>query len=157
MAGCSSAGDTGTAASVSPSWERASWWEESADTLVRTSGHSIRQKASLRRGLFSFLYLTHRCSYVLGSGSLWHLPHLWIKGYILYSLEGSTAGKHHLISLLLHLARTLCHQSSALSTVRVDFPAASLHDQCRFSVDMTRRSHVWLSALSWTWLSRGQR
>lgn len=35
-ADCCSAGDTGTAASASPSWEKASWWEESAGTLVRT-------------------------------------------------------------------------------------------------------------------------
>lgn len=38
MVDCCSAEDTGTAASAWPSWERASWWEESAGTLVRTSG-----------------------------------------------------------------------------------------------------------------------
>lgn len=47
-----------------------------------------------------------------GSGPLWHLPHLWIKGHVLHRVEGSPAGKHHLTSRSLHLAPTLCHQSS---------------------------------------------
>lgn len=38
MADCCSAEGTGTAASASPSWQRASWWEESAGTSVRASG-----------------------------------------------------------------------------------------------------------------------
>lgn len=117
---------------------------------------SHRQTLS-RHSSFLLLYPSHRCSYVLGSRSLWHLPHLWIKGHILYRVEGSPAGKHHLISISLHLAHTPCHQSSALWTVRVDFPADFPHGQCRFSVDMTRKSRVWLSALSWTWPSLGQR
>lgn len=71
---------------------------------------SHRQTLS-QHGSFLLLYLSHRCSYVLGSGSLWHLPHLWIKGHILYRVEGSPAGKHHLISISLHLAHTLRHQS----------------------------------------------
>lgn len=110
MAGCCSAEDTGTAASVSPNWERASWWAESAGTSVRTSGR-VHAGSLSQHGSFVLLYLSHRCSYVLGSGSLWHLPHLWIKGHVLYRVEGSPAGKHRLTSISRHLARTLCHQS----------------------------------------------
>lgn len=41
-----------------------------------------------------FLCVLRRRCYLLGSGSLWHLPHLWFKGHILYSVAGSTAGDH---------------------------------------------------------------
>ena len=44
-----------------------------------------------------------------------------------------------------------------LSSFRVASPAACLLGRCRFSVDMTRRSLVWPSALNWTWLCQGQR
>lgn len=54
---------------------------------------------ALTARLFLFLYPSYRCSYVPGSGSLWHLPHLWIKGHILYRVEGSTAGKPSDLSL----------------------------------------------------------
>lgn len=70
-----------------------------------------RRQTLPQHGSFLLLYLSHRRGYVLGSGSLWHLPHLWIEGHILYRVEGSPAGKHHLISSSLHLAHTLCHQS----------------------------------------------
>lgn len=66
-----------------------------------------RRQTLPQHGSFLLLYLSHRRGYVLGSGSLWHLPHLWIEGHILYRVEGSPAGKHHLISSSLHLAHTL--------------------------------------------------
>lgn len=119
------------------------------------------------RFLFVFLCVPHRRCYLLGSGSLWHLPHLWFKGHILYRVAGSAAGKHLQISSS-RLTRTLVHTCRILSccqivmdspflSFRVASPAACLLDLCRFSVDMTRRSPVWPSALNWTWLSRGQR
>lgn len=158
MADCCSAEDTGTAASASPSWERASWWEESAGTLVGTSGHINASGLCYNAAYFcSCIFHTDvvtclaldLCGIYLISGSRDTSCIVWKvlqQVNIIWSL-----------ALSLHLAHTLCYQSSALLTVRVDFPAAFLRDQCRFSVDMTRRSHVWLSALSWTWLSQGQR
>lgn len=96
--------DTGTAASVSPNWGRASWWAGSAGTLVRAYCHISNLYALFQCNIqyfFVFLYHPYRCCYLLGSGSLWHLPHLWFKGHILYSVAGSTAGKHLHISLFI--------------------------------------------------------
>lgn len=107
MAGCCSAGGTGTAASASPSWERASWWEGSAGTLVRTSGCFRSSGLCCSAAYFWFLGLPCRCSDMPGSGPLWHLPHLWIKGHVVYRVEGSPAGKRHVTSRSLHLAPTL--------------------------------------------------
>lgn len=50
-----------------------------------------------------------------------------------------------------------CCQNDGSLSFRVVSPVACLLGQCRFSVDMTRRSPVWPSALNWTWLSQGQR
>lgn len=62
--------------------------------------------------LFVLLCVPQRHCYVLGSGSLWHLPHLWFKGHILYSVAGSTAGKHLQICLssskLTHMLVHMC-------------------------------------------------
>lgn len=41
---------------------------------------------------YHFSYVPCRHCDLLGSGSLWHLPHLWFEGHILYRVAGSTAG-----------------------------------------------------------------
>lgn len=48
-------------------------------------------------------------------------------------------------------------ESHPAPSLRVASPAASPPGQCRFSVATTRRSPVWPSAPSWTWLFQGQR
>lgn len=100
-----------------------------------------------------------RCCYLPGSGSVRYLPHLWFKGHLLHRVAGSAAGEllaffppSRLFSCARHTAKL-----TPFSTFRGASPAACLHGRCRFSVDMTRRSPVWLSAQNWTWLSQGQR
>lgn len=114
--------------------------------------------------LFVFLCASRRRSYLLGSGSLWHLPHLWFKGHVVYCVAGLAAGKPARSSLFIlaysHACtrRVIsCHQSHCLLSLRAASPVACLRGRCRFSVDMTRRSPVWPSALNSTWLSQGQR
>lgn len=147
--GFCSAVDTGTAVCVSPSWARASWWAGSAGTLVSWYCYKIRAKLLLNfRYLSSCFCVPQRCCYLLGSGSLWHLPHLWFKGHILYRVAGSTAGKRLQIFLFLACrhVHTSCRHSwnfkwtRLVLSFRVASPAACLLGRCRFSVDMTRRS-----------------
>lgn len=99
-----------------------------------------------------------RC-YLLGSGSVRYLPHLWFKGHLLHRVAGSAAGE--LLASFPPLRLFSCARHTAkltpFSVFRGASPAACLHGRCRFSVDMTRRSPVWLSAQNWTWLSQGQR
>lgn len=100
-----------------------------------------------------------RCCYLLGSGSVRYLPHLWFKGHLLYRVAGSAAGE--LLASISPSRLFSCAQHTAeltpFSVFRGASPAACLHGRCRFSVDMTRRSPVWPSAQNWTWLSPGQR
>lgn len=99
-----------------------------------------------------------RC-YLLGSGSVRYLPHLRFKGHLLHRVAGSAAGERPASfppSRLFSRAR-LAAKLTPFSIFRAASPAACLHGRCRFSVDMTRRSPVWLSAQNWTWLSQGQR
>lgn len=157
MAGCCSAEDTGTAASVSPNWERASWWAESAGTSVRTSGrvHAGRLCPST----------AHFCSCIFHTDVVTCLA-LDLCGIYLISGSRDTScivwKVLQQVSVIWSWSRSiwLAHSAinlSALSTVRVGFPVDFPRGQYRFSVDMTRKSRVWLSALSWTWLSLGQR
>lgn len=161
-AACCSVEDTGTVASESPSWGRASWWAGSAGTLVRSFHWCMAWIYSVvliqHFCLRLFLLLFRRC-YLLGSGSVRYLPHLWFKGHLLHRVAGSAAGEllasfppSRLFSCARHTAKL-----TPFPIFRGASPAACLHGRCRFSVDMTRRSPVWLSAQNWTWLCQGRR
>lgn len=168
---CCLVADTGTVVSVSPNWARASWWAGSAGTLVRSQCpvfNIFTFYHIIVAYLFVFSCVPQRCCHLLGSGSLWHLPHLWFKGHILYSVAGSTAGKQLYISLpacfTSHMVVYMQGKGKLVSSIfillfsfRVASPVACLLGQCRSSVDMTRKSPVWPSALNQTWLSQGQR
>lgn len=150
---CCSAGDTGTAAFASLSWGKGSWWAGSAGTSVsfliarRERFLSFLHWHEVIFNFFSLLVYLLRCCYLLGSGSVWHLPHLWFKRHVLHSVAGFAAGEYlcappHRPTLSCSgwkRSRQMCIHGYFKSSRRADSPAACRLGLCRSSADTTRR------------------